>query len=61
MSCVNWSCVFGTRTLTVKYNQFINLLPTNKPSDIILLALMRKLSLWLAVDANVLIVEVMLG
>ena len=61
MSCVNGSCVFGTRTLTVKDNQFINLLPTNKPRAIILLALTRKFSLWLAVDANVLLVEVMLG
>jgi hypothetical protein len=61
MSCVNCSCVFGTQTLTVKDNPVINLLSTNKPKAIILLALTRKFSLWLAVDANVLLVEVMLG
>lgn len=61
MSCVNCSCVFGTLTLTVKDNQFINLLPTNKPRAIILLTLIRKFSLWLAVDANASLVEVMLG
>jgi len=45
----------------VKDGQFINLLPTNKTRATLLLAVTRKLSLWLAVDANVLLVEVMLG
>jgi hypothetical protein len=61
MSCANCSYVFGTRTLTVKDNPVKNLLPSNKPKAIILLDLIRKFSLWLAVDASVLLVEVMLG
>jgi hypothetical protein len=42
-------------------NQFRKFVATKKPRAILLLALVRRLSLWLTVDENVLLAEVVLG
>lgn len=44
-----------------KEHQFGKLLATNKPRAVPLLALVQRLSLWLAVDENVSLVEAVLG